>query len=88
MANLGAEVSRIISARERGDEALVQGALERAKQILLEVRTLSDMQPRIEEIETLSKAIGSLTDSSLGLHISPQNIKSYFTPFALRAMSV
>ena len=88
MANLGAEVSRVISAREKGDTALMQGALERAEKMLSEIKTLPDIQSRIAEIEMLSEAINSLAYPASGLHIAPRDIKSYFTPFALRLMSV
>ncbi len=88
MANLGAEVSRIISAKEKGDTVLMQGAFERAGKMLSEIKTLPDMQSRKSEIEALSEAISSLAYPVSGLHIAPQNIKSYFTPFALRLLSV
>ena len=88
MANLGAEVSRIISAKERGDDMMVQGALERAERILDEIKGLPDIQPRIAEIEMLSMAIHSITNSTSELHVAHQNIKSYFMPFAMRMMSI
>lgn len=87
MANLGAEVSRIISAKERGDTVMMQGAFERAKSMLNEIKGLPDIQPRIVEIEMLSEAISSLAYPVSGLHIAPRDIKSYFTPFTLRLMS-
>ena len=87
MANLGAEVSRIISAKEKGDSVLVAGAQERAEQMLSEIRGLPDMQSRMAEIEMLGEVIRSLTDSVSELHITPQNIKSYFMPFAMRLMT-
>lgn len=88
MANLGAEVSRVISAKERGDEVLMRGALERAGLMLDEIKKSPDMQPRMSEIEMLSQAIQSITNPATKLRIAPRNIKSYFTPFALRMMSV
>ncbi|MEK7157263.1 MAG: hypothetical protein AAB709_01785 [Patescibacteria group bacterium] len=88
MANLGAEVSRVISAKERGDTVLMQGALERAGLMLDEIKKSPDMQPRMSEIEMLSQAIQSIVNPVSELRIASQNIKSYFTPFALRMMSV
>jgi hypothetical protein len=88
MANLGAEVSRIISARERGDAVLMQGALERAEKMLVEIKALPDIQPRIAEINMLSEAISSLVYPVSGLTIAPRDMKSYFTPFAMRMMSI
>ena len=88
MANLGAEVSRIISAKEKSDSTLMQGALERAERILDEIKGLPDIQPRIAEIEMLSHAIRSLASPTQDLQVAHQNIKSYFMPFALRVMSI
>lgn len=87
MANLGAEVSRLISAKERGDVVLMQGALKRAEHILAEIKALPDMQPRITEIEMLSSAIHSLAAPVAEFTITTKGIKSYFTPFALRTMA-
>lgn len=86
MANLGAEVSRVISAKERGDNALMQGALERADLMLDEIKKSPDMQPRVSEIEMLSQAIHSLVHPVSELNIASRNIKSYFMPFAMRMM--
>lgn len=88
MANLGAEVSRIISAKEKGDAVLMQGALKRAERMLDEIKSLPDMQPRIAEIEMLGEAIQSLPRPAPELNIPHKNIKSYFMPFAMRMMNV
>ena len=87
MANLGAEVSRIIAAKEKNDKVLLQGATLRADRMLDEIKTSPDMRPRLAEIEMLSQAIHAVGDSVSELHISPQNIKAYFMPFAIRLMT-
>ena len=85
MANLGAEVSRIISAQERHDIGTASIALARAKNILGEITLLPDMKSRKEELSALSEALHSLAEN--GSHaISPAHLKSYFMPFALRLM--
>lgn len=88
MANLGAEVSRVISAKERGDDALMQGALQRSESMLQEIEKMPDMQERSAELQMLSQAIQSIVNPASELHIASRNIKSYFTPFALRMMSI
>jgi hypothetical protein len=86
MANLGAEVSRIISAQERGDKDSASAALLRAENILNEVGHLPDMKPRAEELKILGEVLRSLTASNPTCTVSPTHLKSYFTPFAVRLM--
>lgn len=81
MANLGAEVSRLLSSKEKGDTTLIKHSLERAERILVEIQTLPEMRSRAIELAALHEAIA--TD---GL-ASPQALKAYFEPFALRAVS-
>ncbi len=86
MANLGAEVSRIISAQERGDKDSVGSALLRAENILNEVMSLPDMKPRAQELEALNVALRSLVAPVSSRTISPAHLKSYFVPLAVRLM--
>lgn len=87
MANLGAEVSRIISAQERGDKDSAGSALLRAENILNEIAHLPDMKPRAQELETLAEALHSLVTPISSHTISSAHLKSYFTPFAVRLMA-
>lgn len=80
MANLGAEVSRLLSAREAKDEERTTTALARAGAILGELRELPDMKDRAEELAILEKTLTEQT-------VTPRYLKSYFTPFALRLMN-
>lgn len=86
MANLGAEVSRIFSARDRKDEVQVRECFERALKILKEIMTMSDMKERLVEINSLSNIISDLASPNPILHISRKNISSYFIPFSLKIM--
>jgi plasmid stabilization system protein ParE len=88
MANLGAEVSRLIAACQKKDLTLTRTALERADAIIHQIESREDIQPRIEEIKMLSQAIHSLVEPSNGLTVKPQNLKSYFTPFAIRSIRI
>ncbi|MEK7555810.1 MAG: hypothetical protein AAB523_00810 [Patescibacteria group bacterium] len=87
MANLGAEVSRIISAQEQKDADTASTALARAENILDEITRLPDMQPRAQELKTLSEVLRSLAAPISSHAISPAHLKSYFTPFAMRLMA-
>ncbi|MBI4225360.1 MAG: hypothetical protein HY617_03440 [Candidatus Sungbacteria bacterium] len=87
MANLGAEVSRILSFKERHEDVLAQEALARAQKILTEIKALPDMKTRLQEINVLAKVIESIMEPKPALSISPEHIKSYFIPFSLRLMA-
>ncbi len=87
MANLGAEVSRLISACQKQDLALTRAALKRADAMIQQIESAEDIQPRIDEIKLLSRTIHSLAEPDSGLTIAPQNLKAYFTPFASRLLA-
>ncbi|MBI5148041.1 MAG: hypothetical protein HZA37_02745 [Parcubacteria group bacterium] len=87
MANLGAEVSRIIGAQERGDKDSANAALLRAEKILNEIARLPDMQTRAQELEALAKAVHSITADNSSRAVSPAHLKSYFIPFAERLLA-
>lgn len=81
MANLGAEASRLFSAREVEDNDRITTSLTRAQSILDELSQLPDMKDRAEELLILRRA---LTEQI----VTPRYLKSYFTPFALRLMTM
>lgn len=87
MANLGAEVSRIISSKEKHEDILAKEALLRANKIIIEIKALPDMKTRLQEIDALSKVIESILESKPILNIPAKDIKSYFIPFSLRLMT-
>jgi hypothetical protein len=88
MANLGAEVSRIILLTEKHEDALAKEALLRANEIITEIKALPDMKTRLQEIDALSRVIENIVESTLAFQIPVQHIKSYFLPFSLRLMGV
>lgn len=87
MANLGAEVSRIISAKNAENEKFAKECLLRAEKILKEVMTFPDMEKRSSEIETLLNVIREIVNPNPTIIVSQQNIISYFIPFALKLVS-
>lgn len=87
MANLGAETTRLISAREQNNHDNARASLTRAEHILDELSALPDMQSREEELAILRESLKKLANEQSGSSITPQYIKSYFTPFALRLMA-
>ena len=88
MVNLGAEVSRIISALEHNEKTTAHEALERAKKILRTMREMPDMKSRVIELEALGSALNTLLAENKRESVSSAHIKSYFTPFAVRFFSL
>jgi hypothetical protein len=87
MANLGAEVSRLISAKESGEKEMVKGALERSYHILDQILMLKDMEPRIEELLLLRSVIEDTANDKPTLAIEPEHLERYFIPFTARFVS-
>ena len=75
MANLGSEVSKIISAKEK------------AKSIIAKLKILPETKGNTE-INILNDVILDLCENYQKYQISSQNIKSYFNPFIIRLMQV
>ncbi|HEC30742.1 MAG TPA: hypothetical protein ENI66_01870 [Candidatus Yonathbacteria bacterium] len=86
MANLGAEVSRIISARDRGDIVASHSALLRAEKMLEQIKKIVDMKPRTIELDALGVALRSCAKNNEEERVSTTHIKSYFIPFAVRML--
>jgi len=87
MANLGAEVSRIIEAHERGNEdSATRAALLRAENILSKIAYLPDMKTRAQELDALACALRSFAAGDSHA-VSAAHLKSSFMPFALRLMT-
>lgn len=88
MANLGAEVSRMISAKEKLDISMMKGAVERARGIVKKINVLPDMIKRIPELNILSDVLNDFVVEKPTLSISTNALKSYFTPFITRLSTV
>jgi len=88
MANLGSEVTKIISAKNRNDQILLTEYSAHADKILKEILSLPDMKEREIEIKTLAEVITDISKAKSSLDISSVNIISYFTPFVMRLTRV
>ena len=88
MANLGSEVTKIISAKNRNDQILLTEYSAHADKILKEILSLPDMKEREIEIKTLAEVITDISKAKSSLEISSVNIISYFTPFVMRLIKV
>lgn len=87
MANLGSEVSRLFSAREKRDSKMIRESFERAQKILNEIIVIPDMKKREEEVNILREIINDLADENREVKTSKKDLIGYFTPFAMRLMA-
>ena len=86
MANLGSEVSRMLSALERGDADMARRSKKRADEILASIIEFPEMQPRKRELLLLKNVIEGFFDKNSEFKVRSNSLKEYFIPFALRAM--
>ncbi len=87
MANLGSEVSKIISAKEKNNAVMLDLATQKTTSIISELKEKSGINHN-KEIDILSDVINDLTQEKSKYQISAKNLKSYFLPFAIRLMQI
>lgn len=81
MANLGSEVSRLLSARERGDTAEMEHSLERAETIFAALETSGISKGGHVEVKILKEVIKDVCSKEPSLSVNPQALRDYFHPF-------
>ena len=86
MANLGAEVSRLISSKKKGDIILARAAQERAQRIIEDVKMSSDMRERHGEIDMLADVLSDFGKEQRQYSVNAEELENYFRPFALRLL--
>ena len=86
MANLGSEVSRLISSKEKNDMVQARESLARALQIIEKICELPDMKKRLGEIFLLKQVITDMAQPKQTTRTSSEQLTSYFRPFALRLL--
>jgi len=87
MANLGSEITRLLSAREEKKSDLMKGAYDRSISIFNELYSRRDMINRRSELDILKQVIDSIIIKTSDIKLDPSYLKAYFMPFALRALS-
>ena len=86
MANLGSEVERLLQADEVHNESRIEKCLERAHRTLGELEQSVEMRERLPEIRTLHMVLDDFANQTREYRVEPEELRSYFTPFALRLM--
>lgn len=86
MANLGSEVSRILLEYKKKDFGKMRSSILRAKNIIEKIEQFPEMKGRTGELEILKSIIYDLNQKKL--EINKKHLINYFTPFAMRLISM
>lgn len=86
MANLGSEVSRVLSEFQKKDFEKMQNSIARAKDIMAKIEEFPEMKGRTGELEILKSIIEDLNQKKFELN--KNQLLDYFSPFAMRLMVV
>ena len=86
MANLGSEMSRVISEYEKKDFQKMQNSILRAENIIKKIKEFPEMKGRTGELEILKSIIEDLNQKKFEL--KKDQFLDYFSPFAVRLMSL
>lgn len=86
MANLGSEVSRLLSFEEKGDVVEVEKSYQRSKRILEQIEDCPQMKSRHMEVAILGEVIEDLVTSKKKYSVYSEDLQNYFIPFATRLL--
>ena len=86
MANLGSEISRVLSEYQKKDFEKMKNSVIRAKDIIAKVEEFPEMKGRTGELEILKSIIEDLNQKKFELN--KDQLLGYFSPFAVRLMSL
>lgn len=85
MANLGSEISRAFSYKEKGQLDLSSKSFDRATHIINKMIVLPEAEKRQVEIKIISDLVNELKNESKSFYFTKkEDIKNYFIPFAQR----
>ncbi len=82
VANLGSEVSRLQSALAKGDTALADGAMKRARGIFDALSELPLRPAERSEINVLREVVEDLPSQRHHFSVDEKSLQDYFLPFA------
>ena len=86
MANLGSEVSRALSEYQKDDFTNMHNSILRAQNIIKKIKEFPEMKGRTGEIEILELIIEDLDQKKF--EVDKNQLLDYFSPFAMRLMTV
>jgi len=85
MANIGGEVSRMIAAKERGDESNLRQSAERALEILDLTINSHQKKSCFKELLRLRDVLADYGFNLFNFVVSGRELNEYFLPFAFLA---
>jgi len=86
MANLGSEVSRAVREFQKEEYERMHSSIIRAKNIIQTIEQFPEMRGRTGELVILKSIIEDLDKKKL--EIDKKQLLDYFSPFAIRLMTV
>ncbi len=86
MANLGSEISRAVLEYQNKEHEKMHDSIVRAKDMIQKIEQFPEMKGRTGELEILKSIIENLDNNNL--EVDKDQLMNYFTPFAMRLMSV
>ena len=86
MANLGSEISRALLEYQGEDFEKMRNSIIRAKNIMVKIEEFPEMKGRTGELEILKSIIEDLNHKKFELN--KDQLINYFSPFAIRLMSL
>ncbi len=86
VANLGSEVQRIFSWKEKGDKEAMQNAFKRSVEIIKSIKDFGNESATLE-MEILENSLMDLVSREQKLSINRDEASVYFNPFALRVVN-
>ncbi|MFA4975764.1 MAG: hypothetical protein WC839_00665 [Candidatus Paceibacterota bacterium] len=86
MANLGGEISRALLEYEKKDFEKMRSSILRAEDIIKKIKEFPEMKGRTGELEILKSIIEDLNQKKFKL--KKEQLLDYFSPFAIRLMSL
>ena len=87
MANLGSEVSRLLSAIERGDAEMTESCKDRSLKIIDQVVEFPEMKKREVETSILREVIDGLATQDSKSKVKSEDLRNYFNHFGIRFMN-
>lgn len=85
VANLGSEVQRIFSWKEKGDKEAMENASQRALSIIATIKDFGNLNASAE-MDILENSLHYLVENTDNSSSLKKELASYFYPFAMRVV--
>lgn len=86
VANLGSEVQRILSWKEKGDKEAMENSYKRAIAIIDTIEKFDNTSAN-KEMSIFKNTLNSVVSGNLEFNLDRDQASAYFNPFALRVIN-